>query len=661
MIRSFVKYFSLAISSSSILFGACMFLKRLSNFDHSYPPSLGLFTGIGAIFTGQITLLIYHYICKFLIKFDNSILIQNNKVETNFKKDIIKHFKSHEISLLLFYLTFTWMFKLIPPTYYLMNNTTTNWIQVLQQLILIDFLMYVNHISEHYFYNTSHKNHHTWANPIIFNAYNASVKDVIVLIVFPLYITTNLIHTNTWTYMTFGTIYSSYLMLIHSEYRHPWDNLFRSIGIGTGSDHHVHHLKFKWNFGHFFTWWDRLFNTYRHPSTVKEIRKNKTNFKEYISLIKYFIKRRKNNLICENNDVKYCNYILSKVSRSFSTVIKELPKKLSLSVCIFYLVLRALDTIEDDMNLEKFKFENLKDNECYNPLQNKDKILRQFFTILEQDYNPILIRAIETSNIGEKYERDLLKNIHIIIKVYHSLPLCNKKIILNICKKMGEGMAAYIHKDLSQGTKSLTEYNNYCYTVAGLVGEGLSAQFYESKLENSQFLIQKGINSLSSQMGMFLQKTNIIRDYYEDLIDNRAWWPEEIWGLFIPENQSHKLSLFLSKNSQRIACLNTLICDALSHATKSLEYLQKIKNKDIFRFCAIPQVMAIMTLELLYSNPNVFKGKVKISKLSAIHGIMNSHNFSNVCKLFAKSATNILNKTYNKELIKNCKDIIYYH
>ena len=87
---------------------------------------------------------------------------------------------------------------------------------------------------------------------------------------------------------------------------------------------------------------------------------------------------------------------------------------------------------------------------------------------------------------------------------------------------MGEGMAAYIHKDLSQGTKSLTEYNNYCYTVAGLVGEGLSAQFYESKLENSQFLIQKGINSLSSQMGMFLQKTNIIRDYYEDLDSDSA-------------------------------------------------------------------------------------------------------------------------------------------
>ena len=143
-----------------------------------------------------------------------------------------------------------------------------------EQLILIDFLMYVNHISEHYFYNTSHNYHHYWTNPVIFNAFNASIKDVIVLIIFPLYITTNLIHTNAWTYMVFGTIYSSYLMLIHSEYKYPWDNLFRWVGIGTGSDHHVHHLKFKWNFGHFFTWWDRLFNTYRHPSTVKEIRKN---------------------------------------------------------------------------------------------------------------------------------------------------------------------------------------------------------------------------------------------------------------------------------------------------------------------------------------------------------------------------------------------------
>ena len=39
-----------------------------------------------------------------------------------------------------------------------------------------------------------------------------------------------------------------------------------------------------------------------------------------------------------------CNLI-----RSFSIVIQQLPEQLRDAVCIFYLVLRALDTIEDDM------------------------------------------------------------------------------------------------------------------------------------------------------------------------------------------------------------------------------------------------------------------------------------------------------------------------
>jgi farnesyl-diphosphate farnesyltransferase len=30
-------------------------------------------------------------------------------------------------------------------------------------------------------------------------------------------------------------------------------------------------------------------------------------------------------------------------------------------------------------------------------------------------------------------------------------------------------------------------------------------------------------------MGLFLQKTNITRDYLEDLRDGRAFWPQEIW------------------------------------------------------------------------------------------------------------------------------------
>ena len=43
--------------------------------------------------------------------------------------------------------------------------------------------------------------------------------------------------------------------------------------------------------------------------------------------------------------------MLNKVSRSFAIVIQQLPHELQDAVCIFYLVLRALDTVEDDMSI----------------------------------------------------------------------------------------------------------------------------------------------------------------------------------------------------------------------------------------------------------------------------------------------------------------------
>jgi hypothetical protein len=46
-----------------------------------------------------------------------------------------------------------------------------------------------------------------------------------------------------------------------------------------------------------------------------------------------------------NADEQWCYFILTKVSRSFSAVIIELNIELKNAICIFYLVLRALDTI----------------------------------------------------------------------------------------------------------------------------------------------------------------------------------------------------------------------------------------------------------------------------------------------------------------------------
>jgi len=222
-----------------------------------------------------------------------------------------------------------------------------------------------------------------------------------------------------------------------------------------------------------------------------------------------YIKPLKSNLdhpyIKSTHDVAalaFCDEILGKVSRSFAAVIRQLPPHLLVEVMIFYLVLRALDTVEDDM-------EAFSDNET-----KIAHLLRFHETALGDP-------EWSMDGVGEADEKRLLQKFPLCHKVFAKLSEPTKAVIRDITVRMAGGMAEFIGKDLGQGTRDIKEYNRYCHFVAGLVGEGLSRLFAASGLE------KKALESqlfLSDQMGMFLQKTNIIRDYLEDYVDGRAFW-----------------------------------------------------------------------------------------------------------------------------------------
>ena len=63
----------------------------------------------------------------------------------------------------------------------------------------------------------------------------------------------------------------------------------------------------------------------------------------------YHESQRVKRLTHGGKDVQFCYTMLNQVSRSFAVVIQQLPAELRDAVCVFYLVLRALDSIEDDM------------------------------------------------------------------------------------------------------------------------------------------------------------------------------------------------------------------------------------------------------------------------------------------------------------------------
>ncbi|EOX97879.1 Squalene synthase 1 isoform 2 [Theobroma cacao] len=273
--------------------------------------------------------------------------------------------------------------------------------------------------------------------------------------------------------------------------------------------------------------------------------------------------------------------MLHKVSRSFALVIQQLDTKLRNAVCIFYLVLRALDTVEDDTSIAT---------------DVKVPILIDFHRhIYNRDWH---------FSCGTKHYKVLMDEFHHVSTAFLELEKGYQVAIEDITKRMGAGMAKFICKEV----ETVDDYDEYCHYVAGLVGLGLSKLFHASGSEDL------ASDSLSNSMGLFLQKTNIIRDYLEDINEipkSRMFWPRQIWSKYVSKLEDLK---YEENSVKAVQCLNDMVTNALIHVDDCLKYMSALRDPAIFRFCAIPQIMAIGTLALCYDNIEVFRGVVKMRR-----------------------------------------------
>ncbi|KAI9045880.1 bifunctional farnesyl-diphosphate farnesyltransferase/squalene synthase [Aspergillus affinis] len=327
----------------------------------------------------------------------------------------------------------------------------------------------------------------------------------------------------------------------------------------------------------------------------------------------------------ETETQKECFKFLDLTSRSFSAVIKELHPELLLPVCVFYLTLRGLDTIEDDTSI---------------PLETKEPLLRGFKDFLEQDGWTF------TGNRPEEKDRELLVQFHNVITEYKNMKPAYQAIVKDITDKMGNGMADYCRKaELEDASvKTTVEYDLYCYYVAGLVGEGLTRLFVEAGFGNPALLERP---RLHKSMGLFLQKTNIIRDVREDNDDRRRFWPKEVWSKYVSDFDD----LFKPENREvALNCSSDMVLNALEHTEDCLFYLAGLREQSVFNFAAIPQAMAIATLELCFRNPAIFERNVKITKGDACSLMTEStQNLRVLCDVFRRYARRIHKKNTPKD------------
>ncbi|GMJ05622.1 squalene synthase 1 [Hibiscus trionum] len=331
----------------------------------------------------------------------------------------------------------------------------------------------------------------------------------------------------------------------------------------------------------------------------------------------------------------FCFSMLHKVSRSFALVIQQLDTQLKNAVCIFYLVLRALDTVEDDTSVAA---------------DVKVPILIDFYRHI---YNPDW-----HFSCGTKEYKVLMDQFHLVSAAFLELEKGYQEAIEDITLRMGAGMAKFICKEV----ETVADYDEYCHYVAGLVGLGLSKLFHAYGSEDL------APDSLSNSMGLFLQKTNIIRDYLEDINEipkSRMFWPRQIWSKYVQKLEDLK---YEENSVKAVQCLNDMVTNALLHVDDCLKYMSMLRDPSIFRFCAIPQIMAIGTLALCYNNIEVFRGVVKMRRGLTAKVIDRTKTMADVyggfydfsCMLKAKVDKNDPNaqKTMSRldSILKTCRD-----
>ncbi|KAM9355496.1 squalene synthase isoform 3-T3 [Pholidichthys leucotaenia] len=163
-----------------------------------------------------------------------------------------------------------------------------------------------------------------------------------------------------------------------------------------------------------------------------------------------------------SESLRTCYLYLNQTSRSFAAVIQALDGELRHAVCIFYLVLRALDTVEDDMSI---------------PLQKKVPMLNDFHTYLYQDE--------WCFTESQEKDRQVLEDFPTISLEFRKLAQEYRDVISDICHRMGVGMAEFLEKKVG----SMKDWDQAWSQFAGRLEELAQPEKLESALSCLNLLV----------------------------------------------------------------------------------------------------------------------------------------------------------------------------
>jgi farnesyl-diphosphate farnesyltransferase len=299
-------------------------------------------------------------------------------------------------------------------------------------------------------------------------------------------------------------------------------------------------------------------------------------------------------------DAVYQDQVLPHVSRTFALTIPQLPAALRISVTNAYLLCRIADTIEDEPALSP------PETLAY---------LQQFNMALAGRGPPEILAEELGKRLSDKSlpaERELVANMRRVINVTMALSDAQRVAILRCVELMCYGMPRFQSTASIKGLARLSDLDEYCYYVAGVVGDMLTELFcaYSAEMAKNRTSMQ----ALAVSFAQGLQMTNILKDVWEDRSRGACWLPQEVFS----RHGVDLARLAPAPYDPRFgAGMHELVGVAHGHLQNALEYTLLIPGKEagIRRFCLWAIGLAVLTLQKINRNPGFTAGvQVKVSR-----------------------------------------------
>ena len=299
------------------------------------------------------------------------------------------------------------------------------------------------------------------------------------------------------------------------------------------------------------------------------------------------------------DDEEYQNRILPHVSRTFALTIPQLPPALRTPVTNAYLLCRIADTIEDEVE----------------PSVASTLVLQERFVAVvcgredAQALSRDVLPQLPPRTLPA--ERDLMANMKRVVDITARFDEQQRLAIQRCLDIMCHGMHKFQLTASVRGLPRSTDLDDYCYYVAGCVGQMLTELFCSYSAEIAQHRTE--LQDLAVSFAQGLQMTNILKDVWEDRKRGACWLPQEVFTRYGIDLER----LVAGQPDTRFdAGLRELVGVAHVHLRNALAYTLLIPPKEtgIRRFCLWAIGLAVLTLRRIAATPAFTSGtQVKVS------------------------------------------------